>query len=125
MATKPGDLFGAFVLCDSNDTNAVLLVTLSVNGAWQHICVTKQRKGKFIGKAKQEEPNTMDMRTAKAIFFKPDESCAEFFPHEKSALHAAPLTRHLWHNVIRDFPMPEESKKVPRVMPPPETESRN
>lgn len=103
---------GAFVIGHKLDKSFSLIVTISQRYGWEHVCVTKQVRSRLIGTPKQVEPNTADMQTAKSVFFKPEETCVEFFPHGPSSLHPAPNFRHLWRHSTRDFPMPESKRKL-------------
>lgn len=103
---------GVFILGNRTDTSFSLIVTISQRYGWEHVCVTKQVRSRLIGRPKQAEPSTADMQTAKQVFFKPEETCVEFFPHGPSSLHPAPNFRHLWRHSTRDFPMPESKRKL-------------
>lgn len=107
---------GAFVLVNKQDPDAALLCVVSSQNQWEKVSVTKQRKRMLSG-PKPEEPNEADMRTVKAVFFKPEETAVEYHPHERSALFPIPFHRVLWRHKIRDFPMPETERKVSVEMP--------
>lgn len=107
---------GAFVLVNKQDPDAALLIVTCVANQWEKITVTKQRKRMLSG-PKSEEPNEADLRTVKAVFFKPEETAVEFHPHSKSALFPIPFHRVLWRHKIRDFPLPETERKVSLEMP--------
>ncbi len=105
---------GAFLLNDAQDRDITFLITIASTRNWEHLCVTKHKKaGVFQNGPKQLEPTAQDMRSIKQVFFQPSETCVEFFPEDDSALHAAPLTRHLWRHQFRDFPIPEIPKPEP------------
>lgn len=103
---------GAFLI-EHGDGKIALIVTAGCNQGWEHVCVKKMVKP-FLGDPKQAEPTTADMQTVKAVFFRPEENCVEYFAHSQSSLHPAKNTRHLWRHAIRNFPMPETERKVPR-----------
>jgi len=107
---------GAFVLVNKQDPDAALLVVTCVANNWEKVSVTKQRKRMLSG-PKSEEPNEADLRTIKAVFFKPEETACEFHPHQRSALFPIPFHRVLWRSRIRDFPLPETERKVSMEMP--------
>lgn len=97
---------GAFVLANKQDKSFILVVTVSQNGQWTKVTVSKQ-VNKLLGKPVRVDPSQADMQTVKQVFFKPEETCWEYYPHDGSALHSSPGFRHLWHNTIRDIPIPE------------------
>jgi hypothetical protein len=102
---------GAFIIGFKDDT--ALLVTVATRAGWEHVCVSKRRK-RMLQKPEDVEPDNGDMATVKDIFFKPEETVVEYFPHRESCLHPAPGTRHLWKHNLRDFPMPEVERKKPK-----------
>jgi hypothetical protein len=98
-ATRPGELFGAFIMPGPSGRELTMLAddgTLPESEGWEHVSVSTPK----------HPPNWVEMCFVKALFWAPEECVVEYHPPASSYINCHPHCLHLWRWTKGDFPMP-------------------